>query len=290
MENVAMRKNGNKPHPNQTRTRIYRKAVAMLTASLIGLALLPGCHAKSVTTSNPALSVAPTAVPSPTMTPEPTKNPNAKYIALTFDDGPVLNNTERLLEILKEKKVKATFFVLGTNVEKYPEIIKKISDAGHEIGSHGYDHTVLTKKSVTTEEIKNQMDRTNSLISAITGSQPTSFRPPQGYFNSTVQNFAKERNMAIIHWSYQSCPEDWKNKDPEKIAQFVIENAKNGHIVLLHDLHSYTVDAISAMLDGLTAKGFEFVTVRELIEMGPDKEEIPGKVYYYYNTPTKPIK
>lgn len=229
--------------------------------------------------SSDSLSQSPTAAP--------TIDPDARYIALTFDDGPCLYKTERLLSILKDKNAKATFFVLGKNAETYPEIIRNIDAQGHEIAGHSYDHTLLTKSGITLKTIETQIDKTNEIIKGLTGKTPISFRPPNGSYNTAVIETAKARGMSLYNWSFQSCPEDWKNKDPKVISKIVVDNAKNGHIVLLHDLHDYTIDAVPAIIDGLRAKGFEFVTVSELVSKGPDKLPIPGKVYFYYNTPTK---
>jgi peptidoglycan/xylan/chitin deacetylase (PgdA/CDA1 family) len=224
---------------------------------------------------------------SPAPTAAPTVDPDAKYVALTFDDGPCLDKTERLLSILKEKNAKATFFVLGKNAATYPDIIRNIDTQGHEIGNHSYDHTLLTKSGIAITTIETQLDKTNEIIKGLTGKTPISFRPPNGSYNTAVIETAKVRGMSLYNWSFQSCPEDWKNKDPKVISKIVVDNAKNGHIVLLHDLHDYTIDAVPAIIDGLRAKGFEFVTVSELVAKGPDKLPIPGKVYFYYNTPTK---
>ncbi len=220
-----------------------------------------------------------TITPEPTL--EPTPDPNAKYIALTFDDGPSPTRTERLLSILEEENVTATFFVLGQSALTYPDIVEQAFNDGHEIANHTYDHTVLTGSKVTMETIAYQMDRTSEIIEEITGKVPVSFRPPQGSYNSNVMQAAQERGMAIYHWSWESCPEDWKNSDPKVIANIVLEGARDGHLVLLHDTNNNTIDAVPAIIKGLKEKGFTFVTVEELIEKGPDKNPIPGKVYFY---------
>jgi len=212
---------------------------------------------------------------------EPTPDPNAKYIALTFDDGPSPSRTERLLAILREENVTATFFVLGQSALTYPDIIREIDSDGHEIANHTYDHTVLTGSGVTMETIAYQLDRTNEIIEEITGKVPVSFRPPQGAYNANVREAAGERGLAIYHWSWESCPEDWKNTDPEVIADIVVENARDEHLVLLHDTNNHTIDAVPAIIKGLREKGFVFVTVTDLIKKGPDENPIPGKVYFY---------
>jgi len=231
--------------------------------------------------SETAKESTPEAESTPEPTAEPTPDPNAKYIALTFDDGPSPARIERLLSILEEENVIATFFVLGQSALTYPDIVEKAFKNGHEIANHTYDHTVLTGSNVTMEKIAYQMDRTSEIIEEITGKVPVSFRPPQGSYNSNVMQAAQERGMAIYHWSWESCPEDWKNSDPEVIANIVVEGARNGHLVLLHDTNNNTIDAVPDIIKGLREKGFIFVTVTELIEKGPDKNPIPGKVYFY---------
>jgi peptidoglycan/xylan/chitin deacetylase (PgdA/CDA1 family) len=248
---------------------------------------IPSSTLKSGAISDVISQVGSSDSASPAPTAAPTVDPDAKYVALTFDDGPCLDKTERLLSILKEKNAKATFFVLGKNAATYPDIIRNIDTQGHEIGNHSYDHTLLTKSGIALKTIESQLDRTNEIVKGITGKTPISFRPPNGSYNTAVIDLAKARGMSLYNWSFQSCPEDWKNKDPKVISKIVVDNAKNGHIVLLHDLHDYTIDAVPAIIDGLRAKGFEFVTVSELVAKGPDKLPIPGKVYFYYNTPTK---
>ena len=225
--------------------------------------------------------ISPTVEVTPEATPEPTPDPDAKYIALTFDDGPSPERTERLLSILEAENVKATFFVLGQSALTYPEIVSKIDEDGHEIANHTYDHNVLTGDEMTMESIGFQMDRTNEIIEEITGRIPISFRPPQGAYNANVRQAAEERGLAIYHWSWESCPEDWKNTVPEVIANIVVENARDGHLVLLHDTKNHTIDSVRDIIKGLKEKGFVFVTVTELIKKGPDENPIPGKVYSY---------
>ncbi len=209
--------------------------------------------------------------------------PSAEHpvIALTFDDGPSATYTPQLLDVLKEKGVPVTFFLLGVKVaDADPALLQRMVAEGHEIGNHSYDHSVYTK--ITEEEIREQLQKTNDLILAATGITPTVMRPPQGGTNDTVLALSKEFNMACVNWSWESCPEDWEadHQTPEFISNHVIENAANGHIVLLHDIHQATVESVAAMIDGLIAKGYRFATVSDLLATLPEGEQ-SGVMYYY---------
>jgi len=202
-------------------------------------------------------------------------------IALTFDDGPSGTLTPQLLAVLEEKGVHVTFFMLGQMVlDADPAILKRMIADGDELGNHSYDHSIYT--GLTADGIREQLTKTNDAIFAATGVYPTVMRPPTGGSNDTVLAISKEMNMPVVNWSYESCPEDWlkEHQTPEFISQYVIDNAANGHIVLLHDIHSATVESIAAMIDGLTAKGFRFATVSELLAAQPDGKQT-GVLYCY---------
>jgi len=202
-------------------------------------------------------------------------------IALTFDDGPSNTLTPKLLEILESKGVHVTFFMLGQMViDADPAILKRMAADGDELGNHSYDHSIYTK--LTDTQIREQLTKTNDAIFAAAGVYPTVMRPPTGGSNATVLAISKDMNLPVVNWSYESCPEDWlkEHQDPAFISQYVIDNAANGHIVLLHDIHTATVDSIAAMIDGLTAKGYRFATVSELLAAQPKGEET-GVLYCY---------
>jgi len=202
-------------------------------------------------------------------------------IALTFDDGPSNTLTPKLLEILEAKGVHVTFFMLGQMViDADPAILKRMVADGDELGNHSYDHSIYTK--LTEAQIREQLTKTNDAIFAAAGVYPTIMRPPTGGSNATVLAISKDMNLPVVNWSYESCPEDWlkEHQDPTFISQYVIDNAANGHIVLLHDIHAATVDSIAAMIDGLTAKGYRFATVSELLAAQPKGEET-GVLYCY---------
>lgn len=184
---------------------------------------------------------------------------NQKMIAFTFDDGPDPNNTLRLLEMLAKEDVPATFFLIGQNVEMYPNIVKAIAKAGHEIGNHSYNHRDLT--TLSQEEMVNEITKTDQAIENITGKRPKYFRPPYGSVNQTV---ADAVNRPIIQWSVDS--EDWQSKNTSLIIERVTASATEGAIVLLHDIHQTTVDAVPELIKQLKESGYTFVTLDTLLD------------------------
>jgi len=205
--------------------------------------------------------VEPTPFPTPTPVPTPDHTDTGrKYIALTFDDGPHATQTPRLLDILEEKNVKATFFMLGTCVENNPDIVKQVYDEGHLVCSHTYGHKNLNTLSAS--GVKSEIDKTDKLIKDIIGHKPKYIRPPYGNANATVK---KTANRVLVNWSID--PEDWKHRNAQKIADNVVSAAKDGYIILCHDIYSETVNAVPMIIDRLRAKGYEFVTVDRLFEI-----------------------
>ena len=204
---------------------------------------------------------------------------NAKLVALTFDDGPG-PHTERLLDILREKRAPATFFVLGHQAEKYPDILRRIADEGHAIGTHTYSHANLTK--LTPEEIAAEMGKSTDVILNITGKLPTLMRPPGGNRNDDLLAYCQEQNMRVIMWSVDT--RDWESKDPVKIMEQAFQEGqygiRDGAIVLLHDIHATTVDTMSEMIDRLYAEGYTLVTVPELLRVRAENGGEAGQVYY----------
>jgi len=183
---------------------------------------------------------------------------NRKLIALTFDDGPHKDNTTELLRILEEHEVKATFYVLGNRAQYNPGIIREMVQSGHQVGSHTYSHKELSKLSQ--KERMQEIQKTNDIIERIIGIQPSSMRPPYGAYDEAV---TADAGMPVVLWSLDS--EDWKLKDSEKIFRKVTAEAKDGDIILLHDIHSYTVGSIKQIIVKLLEEGYTFVTVDELI-------------------------
>lgn len=200
-------------------------------------------------------------------------DPNAKYVALTFDDGPNHKTTSKLLDILKEHNAKATFFIVGQRVSGNESLIKRIYDEGHSIGNHSYNHSSLA--NLNSDNMNYQIAETNSLIENITDHRPVLLRPPYGDYNAAVSAQAKAQNMSLILWNVD--PKDWKVRNVNKIYEHVLSYANDGDIIIMHDLYDESVGAVEKIISTLSEKGFVFVTVDELITKSRDLE--PGYVY-----------
>lgn len=187
-----------------------------------------------------------------------TEDTKKKRVALTFDDGPDPNYTEKLLDGLKERDVKATFFLLGKQVDQYPDIVKRMYKEGHIIGNHSYDHVNLATLSAT--DAKNQISKTNEAIYKITGEYPQYLRPP---FGNEPQNEDVAKDMITVLWDVD--PLDWCCGSSTNVANKVEKSVKEGDIILLHDASKSSVEAALQIVDELTEKGYEFVTVDKLI-------------------------
>ncbi|MCI8589767.1 MAG: polysaccharide deacetylase family protein [Clostridiales bacterium] len=186
-------------------------------------------------------------------------------IALTFDDGPHPQYTEEILDILAENDIKATFFIIGQNAEKYPEIVQRIVNEGHEIGNHTYTHPHM--RATSKEKLNEEIEKTEKLLEGICSYKPVLFRPPEGFCCSTVENCAKGYHYHIMLWDIDTC--DWAHNSVGNIVKTVVGKAKTGDIILCHDFvtkPSPTPEAILQFIPRLKAKGFEFVTVSELLE------------------------
>ena len=194
-------------------------------------------------------------------------------IALTFDDGPG-EYTEELINCLVENNAKATFFMLGQNVEAYPEIAKELSDDGMELGNHSYSHPDLV--TIGAEAAAQQVSNTDAALKAATGFEATVMRPPGGSFNDSVKAAI---NHPLIIWSIDT--RDWATKSEDQTYQVVMDNAQDGSVVLMHDIHEWSVKAAIRMIPDLIAKGFKLVTVSELAE-AKGKTLQSGNAYYYF--------
>jgi len=187
-------------------------------------------------------------------------DPDKPMIALTFDDGPHYQQTPRLLELLDQYGVKSTFFILGDRShfsESNKKTVKMVADAGHEIASHTYSHKNL--KTLTLEQLTEEIGRARENLYALTGEYPTFIRPPYGAYNDLV----KEHCYApLIIWNLDSL--DWNYRNTEQVVDHVLAEAGDGKIVLMHDIHWFTVDAVEILLPELEKRGYQVVTVREL--------------------------
>ncbi len=198
--------------------------------------------------------------PSASAVPQRRKAPDcrkAKCIALTFDDGPG-PATGRLLSTLASHDARATFFVVGPNARRYPHVLKQAAAAGHEIGNHTWSHRSLA--SLSPEEGRRELARTDDAVSAATGSAPTLTRPPYGATNPQVNRLV---HTPVVLWDVDTL--DWKHRNADTVARAALRDAHPGAIVLMHDIHPTSVAAMPRILDGLAARGYQFVTVSELL-------------------------
>ncbi len=181
-----------------------------------------------------------------------------KKIALTFDDGPHPQYTEQLLDGLKERNVKATFFVTGEHASLHPDMIKRMDEEGHLIGNHTYSHMQLT--SGNRETFREELIRTNQVLSKITGKEVVFVRPPYGSWD---KSFEKELNMLPVMWNID--PLDWCTDDASRVISRVLKAADENAIILMHDYYESSVTAALQIVDELQSQGYSFVTVEEIV-------------------------
>ena len=186
-----------------------------------------------------------------------------KVVALTIDDGPHNKVTPEILAILREKHIKATFFVLGINADHFPAIVAQEVADGHEIGTHTYSHPMLP--NLSPQKVAEEFDKAEQAISKV-APKPTLFRPPGGIYNNKIVEAAHKRGYSVILWSID--PQDWSCPPTEQVINKVVKEIKPGSIILLHD-GQYplpTPKALGVIIDQLRAQGYEFVTVSELMQ------------------------
>ncbi|MFS0646329.1 polysaccharide deacetylase family protein [Siminovitchia sp. 179-K 8D1 HS] len=194
-------------------------------------------------------------------------NPDGKYVALTFDDGPSATVTPRVLKTLKEHNAKATFFMLGNQVDYYPNLARKVAEEGHEIGNHSKSHPDLSK--MRPGKMKEEMNYTKEKIKEATGIAVNLIRPPYGAYNDDLKDYAKANGDSIILWSVDST--DWKIRNARSVKKMVQSAVSPGGIVLMHDIHPSTADALPELLTALENEGYQFVTVSELLGLKQEK-------------------
>ena len=189
---------------------------------------------------------------------------NNRYIALTFDDGPHAANTPRLLDLLAERNVKATFFVLAPRVRARPDLVQRMVADGHEIGNHSSTHRLMTK--LADVAVLADFKQTHDAVVAACGSGPTVQRPPYGSMNARQRSMLKDQlGYSCILWDID--PLDWRRPGPGVVAARVVSGATNGSIILLHDIHAGSVQAVPQIVDTLIAQGYTFVTVSQLLAL-----------------------
>lgn len=195
----------------------------------------------------------------------------APLIALTFDDGPRRSTTTQLLDGLAQRGVPATFFLIGEQLEGNEDLVLRMEREGHQVGIHTYGHALLT--GLNRADFDAQVDRTRQMLRQILGHNDFLLRPPYGLYDAGVQSMA---GCPIILWSID--PEDWGDKNTDRIVRHIVENASNGAIVLLHDIYPTSVEAALRVVDELHAQGYLFVTVEQLFAAGGIALE-NGEVY-----------
>ena len=203
---------------------------------------------------------------------------DSKVCSLTFDAAWGNEDTQQLIDILGKYNIKATFFVVGEWVDKYPESVKALHDAGQEIMNHSDNHPYFTKLSA--EQIKIQLNTCNEKIAAITGVTPILFRPPYGDYNDSVVATVRECGMYCIQWDVDSL--DWKDPTPDQICQRVLKRVQPGSIVLFHNAAKNTPAALPSVIEGLIQQGYSMVPVSQLIlrdnfTMDHTGRQIPGQ-------------
>lgn len=187
-------------------------------------------------------------------------NGNGPVIALTFDDGPYPKVTGHILDVLEKNGVCATFFVLGSRIEGHEDMLTRMDELGCEIGNHSFSHADLTRLSKA--DCQRELSDTDAEIRRVTGHEASVVRPPYGYYNKTVMSAAER---PLILWTVDT--NDWRGKAPGEIADYVIQQAKEGSVILMHDQQTQTADAMEMIIPTLIEEGFRFVTVSELIRL-----------------------
>lgn len=193
-------------------------------------------------------------------------DPNQKMIALTFDDGPHIENTEKIMDAIESYGGRSTFFMLGQNVRRYPNIVKEVYSRGHEVANHSWDHSFRLSASLSNpmnqQEVLDELYNTNDEIYKLIGIEPTLFRPPFGAINQTLREACE---MPMVLWDVDS--RDWETHNPKSIHDTILESVKNGgQVILLHDIHKDTVSGVISVLKELHDQGYQFVSVSTLLK------------------------
>lgn len=210
----------------------------------------------------------------PAEAPETSIDTGKPMVALTFDDGPSAH-TQRLLDIFLKHGGKGTFFVLGNTLDNRRDTLKRMVAEGHEIGNHSWSHRQFTNIGI--DEVKDQIMMTRAKIYDITGVDCTIVRPPYGACNDDIRALGKELGVSYVNWSVDTL--DWKTKNADKVYKEIMNDVGDGHIILCHDLHKSTVDAMERVIPELIKQGYQLVTVSELLTCRGGTVEV-GKMYY----------
>lgn len=203
-------------------------------------------------------------VTTPTAAQKPPQSDGRKLVALTFDDGPG-PYTAKLLDAMKQRGVRATFFVLGSRVNSYPDVIRRMEAEGHVVGNHSTNHKNL--KYLSTAQMASEVETCSKRVEALAGHGTTVLRCPGGNYNAAVKSYAKNAGLPIIQWSVDT--RDWESRNVSKILSTAFQTGaygiRDGAIVLMHDIYPTSVEAAIQIMDRLQAQGYVLVTVPELI-------------------------
>lgn len=213
--------------------------------------------------------------PRPINTPKPDEGKirswpsGRKWVALTYDDGPHPEWTPKMIELLRSKNVKATFFLLGQEIERFPDIARDIHDNGFEIGNHTMNHPNFNQSKWNSENIHEQLEETNKLIAEYAGvNNVLTMRPPYGNTPKKLEKVCEDLGLAIVAWNIDT--NDWESKTTaDDMIENIMKNLGDGAIILMHDKHQKTYDTTAAVIDKIRAEGYEFVTVSELLGLTP---------------------
>ncbi len=198
-----------------------------------------------------------------------------KKVSISFDAAWGNEQTETLLNILDNKKVKATFFLVGMWVDKYPDSVKEIARRGHDIGNHSDTHPHLPQLS--DDKIKSELEQCNDKVEKLIGKRPTLFRPPYGDYNNNVVTVTNDIHMYCVQWDIDSL--DWKNPTPQQMVERIKNNLKNGSIILMHNGAENTPEALPTIIDTIQAEGYTIVPISELLLKGEYYTDHEGRMH-----------
>lgn len=190
-----------------------------------------------------------------------------KVISLTFDDGPSPTYTPQVLAILKQYNARATFFEVGNKMERFPNVVRQVVQDGHELGNHSMTHPYKNRFGL--ERMRLEIFQADQIIQKYQPNHPKLFRPPGGYIDNILLHEAIKQGYKVVLWSYHQELKDWSQPGAQVMANHVIRHARNGDIILLHDGggdRSQTIQALKIILPALKQKGYQFVSVSELLE------------------------
>lgn len=194
-------------------------------------------------------------------------------ISVTFDASWGGDKTMKILDLLDEYNAKATFFLVGIWVDKYPELVKAIAERGHEIGNHSDSHAHFTQ--ISDSQIRQELDSCSDKIEALTGVRPTLFRPPYGDYNSKVVTIVRDEGYECVQWSVDSL--DWKNRGVDDLIKRATTNVQKGDIILFHNDSQYIVEALPAILKHYQAQGFNMIPAKDILLTGNTTIDVQGK-------------